>query len=121
MKNGIVRWIANIVALFAVTQFVPGVSFKMGHPLSILIVVVGLSLANAILRPIIMFFAWPVNCLTFGLLGFALNVLFFWIAGSGIVPGYHVEGPVAALIGSVAMGILSGIISFLFKDREKDK
>lgn len=122
MKNWIVRWIANLAALFAVTQLVPGVSFKMGHPLSILIVVVGLSLANAIIRPIIMFFAWPVNCLTFGLFGFALNVAFFWIAGSGVVPGYRVDGPVAALIGSVSMGALSGIISFLFKDRsDKEK
>ena len=103
MKNWIVRWIANLAALFAVTQLVPGISFKMGHPLSILIVVVGLSLANAIIRPIIMFFAWPINCLTFGLFGFALNIVFFWIAGSGIVPGYTVQGAVPALIGSIAM------------------
>lgn len=121
MKNWIVRWIANIVALFAVTLFVPGIRFDGQHYLSLVVVVVGLALANAVIRPVIMFFAWPINCLTFGLLGFALNILFFWVAGSGVVPGYRVEGPLPALIGSVAMGILSGVISFVFKDRgDKD-
>lgn len=117
MKNWIVRWIANIVALFAVTQFVPGIQFDGKHYLSLVLVVVGLALANAVIRPIIMFFAWPINCLTLGLFGFALNIVFFWIAGSGVVPGYTVVGPIAALIGSVAMGALSGFISFIFKDR----
>lgn len=122
MRNWIVRWLANMLALFAVTQFVPGIQFDGKHPLSLVIVVIGLSLANAIIRPIIMFFAWPINCLTLGLFGFALNVFFFWIAGSGIVPGYTVNGPMAALIGSVAMGALSGLISFFFKDRgEKER
>ena len=121
MKNWIVRWIANIIALFAVTKFVPGIEFDGKHYLSLLIVVVGLALANAVIRPIIMFFAWPINCLTLGLFGFALNILFFWIAGSGIVPGYAVHGAIPALIGSVAMGALSGLISFGFKDRgDKD-
>lgn len=121
MKNWIVRWIANIVALFAVTKFVPGIEFDNQHYLSLVIVVVGLGLANAVIRPIIMFFAWPINCLTLGLFGFALNILFFWVAGSGIVPGYSVHGALPALIGSVAMGALSGLISFFFKDRgDKD-
>ena len=69
MKNWIVRWIANIVALFAVTLFVPGIRFDGQHYLSLVVVVVGLALANAVIRPVIMFFAWPINCLTFGLLG----------------------------------------------------
>ena len=121
MKNWIVRWIANIAALFAVTMFVPGIHFDGHNYLSLVIVVVGLALANAVLRPIIMFFAWPINCLTFGLLGFALNILFFWVAGSGVVPGYRVDGALPALIGSVVMGLLSGVISFFFKDRgDKD-
>ena len=121
MKNWLVRWIANIVALFAVTFIVPGIHFDGQHYSSLVIVVVGLALANAVIRPLIMFFAWPINCLTFGLLGFALNILFFWIAGSGVVPGYEVRGALPALIGSVTMGLLSGAISFLFKDRgDKD-
>jgi putative membrane protein len=121
VKNWIVRWLANIAALFAVTMFVPGIHFDGHNYLSLVIVVVGLALANAVLRPIIMFFAWPINCLTFGLLGFALNILFFWVAGSGVVPGYRVDGALPALIGSVAMGLLSGMISFFFKDRgDKD-
>jgi putative membrane protein len=121
MKNWILRWIANVVALFAVTKLVPGIHYDGQHLLSLVIVVFGLALANTVIRPVIMFFAWPINCLTFGLLGFALNILFFWFAGSGIVPGYTVGGVLPALIGSVAMGVISGILNFFLKDRgDKD-
>ena len=117
MKNWITRWIANIIALFIVTQFVPGIHFDYQHHLpSLLIAVVALAFANSVVRPIIMFFAWPINCLTFGLLGFVINVLLFWGVGL-VVPGFEVKTFVAALIGSVAMGILSGLISFFLKDR----
>jgi putative membrane protein len=122
VKNWIVRWIANIVALFIVAQTVPGIRLDTAHMGSLIVAVIALAFANSIIRPIIMFFAWPINCLTFGLLGFVINVLLFWIVGSGIVPGFEVKGFFPALIGSVVMGIVSGLISFLLKDRgDKDE
>jgi putative membrane protein len=63
-----------------------------------------------------MLFVWPINCLTFGLLGFVINVaLFFGVGKLGF--GFDVATPMAALIGSVAMGLISGVLNFLFKDR----
>jgi len=118
MKNWIMRWVASVLALLII-----GVAYPQGihldfvhHPAALLIAVVALGLANTLIRPIIMFFVWPINCLTFGLLGFLINVLLFWAVGS-IIPGFEVKGPIAALVGSVSMGVLSGAINFLLKDR----
>ncbi len=121
MKNLFVRWIASAVALLILTQ--AGIGIEAKTPLAILVAVVALGLANAVIRPLIMFFAWPINCLTFGLLGFAINVLMFGVVGSGIVPGFLVTGtktipaPMSALIGTIGMSVLSGLMNFFLKDR----
>jgi putative membrane protein len=123
MKNLLTRWIASALALFIIAQLKIGIKVD-DHGIqtagTLLLVVVVLGLVNALVRPIIMFFAWPLNCLTFGLLGFVINVCLFWLVGT-FVPGFHVTGPVPALIGFIAMGAISGLINFLLKDRgDKD-
>ncbi len=115
MKNWVLRWIASALALFIVANVVPGI--RVDSLPTLLIAVVVLGLVNSFIRPLIMFFAWPINCLTFGLLGFAINVFLFWFVGSNMVKGFHVEGIYAALIGSVAMGFLSGLFNMLLKDK----
>ena len=121
MKNIFVRWIASAIALLILTQAHIGIEAK--NAAALIIALVALGLANAVIRPLIMFYAWPINCLTFGLLGFAINVLLFGIVGSGVVPGFAVTGtktiaaPLSALIGTVGMSIISGLINFFLKDR----
>src|SRR5579883_2636423 len=98
MRNWIVRWLANILALFIITQAHIGISVKNNNPATYILAIVVMSLVNALIRPIIMFFVWPINCLTFGLLGFLINVILFQIIGSGVIPGFQVSGFYAALI-----------------------
>ena len=130
MKNWIISLIANILALiiitlgFSVTKdpkhfqaaTTPGI--WSDSPTAILIAVVALGLANSVVRPIILFFAWPINCVTLGLFSWILNVVLFLVVGN-LGLGFHVNGPIAALIGSVAMGVLSGAISFFLVDTGK--
>ena len=119
MKNWITRWIASALALFIIANLKIGVTI-VHHDATALsalaIATVALGLANALIRPVIMFFAWPVNCLTFGLFGLIVNAALFWIVGT-VVPGFQVAGPIPALIGSLAMGIISGLINFILKDK----
>lgn len=134
MRNWLAGWAANIAALGIV---VAGY-WQLGRPLkgfnptttqgiwadsfvALLMAVVALALANSIVRPVILFFAWPVNCMTFGLFAFVLNILLFWVVGN-VVPGFHVNGPIAPIVGSIAMGLLTGMITpFLEKNEKKKK
>ncbi len=116
IRNWIAHWVASILALLIITKFVPGI--RAEGIVAIATVVVALSLANSFIRPIIMFFAWPINCLTFGLFGFALNIIFFGILGSGVIKGFRVDSALATVIGSLLMGALSGVFSFILQDNK---
>ncbi len=114
MKNWLLRWVASALALFVITQAHVGISVQ--NPLSLLFAVLALGLVNSLIRPLIMLLVWPINCLTFGLLGFAVNVILFYLVGKNL-PGFTVRDLPSALIGSVAMGLLSGLFNFFLKDR----
>jgi putative membrane protein len=123
MKNWLLRWVASILALLVIVWGYSLTSSGTGHagiwadsPTAVVIAVVALGLANSVIRPIIMFFAWPINCLTFGLFSFVLNALLFLIVGN-LGLGFHVTSMLHALIGSIAMGFLSGTINFVLQDR----
>ncbi len=123
MKNLIIRWALSALALSLVTMLDPGIKITTHgfHTVATAFLVVAvLAVANSVIRPLVLFFAWPVNCLTFGLFGFALNVSLFWLAGA-LVPGFRVEGALNALIGFIALGILTGIINFFLVDRSEAK
>ncbi len=121
MKNWILRWVASILALLLIVAAYTAVKGPKGPGIfvdsstAIVIAVVALGLANSVVRPIIMLFAWPINCLTFGLFSFVLNVALFMIVGN-LGFGFHVSTAFDALIGSVAMGMLSGTINFFLTD-----
>lgn len=117
IRNWAAHWISSLFALFIITKTVPGIETKGIAPIAT--VVVALAFANSFIRPIIMFFAWPINCLTFGLFGFALNIIFFMTLGGGMVSGFRVLTPLAGVIGSLLMGLLSGVFSFILQDRGK--
>ena len=127
MKNWLMRWVASILALMLIVGGYSLAKDPSGHPgihvnspAAVMIAVVALGLANSIIRPIILFFAWPINCLTFGLFSFLLNVLLFLIVGN-LHFGFYVTSPLHALIGSVAMGILSGLINFFLKGNGENR
>ncbi len=127
MRNWFLRWISNILALLVIVGAYqltstsgsrPGIWVE--SPLAVVIAVVALALANSAIRPIIMFFAWPINCLTFGLFSFVLNVLLFLMVGN-LGFGFHVTNPLHAVIGSVAMGIVSGVITSMLREGGEKK
>lgn len=125
IRNWMTRWIASALALFIITQ-IPHIGVSLtkhdsGAWMTLAIATVAIGLANALIRPIVMFFGAPINCLTFGLFGVLVNTCLFWLVGT-FVPGFKVEGFIPALIGSLAMGIISGLLNFLLKDRgDRDK
>lgn len=118
MRNIITRFLISMISLALVMTFDPGIRIYASgseYVITLALVAFTMGVVNAVIRPIILFFAWPINCLTFGLFGFAINVSLFWLIGM-VVPHFRILGPIQALIGFVIMGIISGLLNFALKD-----
>ena len=117
----VIRWLLAAIALFVTVR----VGQAIGLPMSIelgfapFIAVLVLAIINALIRPILKLLTLPLNCLTFGLFGIIINALLFWLAGSGwLVEGFRVESFLAALFGSVVMGVVSGLLNSITRRGE---
>lgn len=100
-----------------------GLRIKLEGVAPAIIAVAALAVANAVIRPIAKLVTMPLSCLTLGLFGFVVNALIFWlVGGTGLVPGFKVEGFWAALFGSVVMGTICGIVNrFIAKNRRREE
>ncbi len=67
-----------------------------------------LGVLNAVVRPVLVVLTIPITILTLGLFIFVINAALFALAAS-FVPGFAVDGFIAALIGSVLVSIVSSI------------
>ena len=103
----IVRWLLLAAALLLVAHLYPGVTVKSFGSAMIAAFVLGL--LNTLLRPILVLLTLPVTIVTLGLFLFVINALLFW-AASGLLGGFHVNGFVAALIGSLLYSLLGLVI-----------
>ena len=106
----LIRWVISAIALYIVTQIVPGVRVDSIQATLIAALVIGL--VNATLGSLLKLMTLPIGCLTLGLSGLIINGLMFWLAGN-FVGGFHVDGFIPALLGSIVMSLVGGAIDFL--------
>jgi putative membrane protein len=117
----LLRWFIAAAALWltVVAGQRLNLDMKLTGPMPAIIAVAALAVANTVIRPIVKLLTLPITCLTLGLFGFVINALIFWLVGeTGIVHGFEVHGFLAALFGSVLMGIICGIANGLIRKKE---
>ncbi len=95
------------MALLAVAYLYSGVQVSSFGAALIAAVVIGL--LNMIVRPVLVVLTLPVTIVTLGLFLFVINALMFW-AASGLLSGFHVNGFLAALVGSLLYSVLGLLI-----------
>ncbi len=97
----LVSWLVTTLSFLIISRLPIGVEIDSFGKAAILAVVFGI--LNAILRPILGFFTFPLIFLTFGLFLFVLNAIIFGLAAA-IVPGFLWRyGIWSALIGVIAI------------------
>jgi putative membrane protein len=109
--------VANAVALLATAYVVPGITFG-GSWVQLLVAGAIFGLLNLIVRPIAMLLSLPFLVLTLGLFYFVLNGLLLW-GFSQFMPGYHVSGLWAGILGSLVIMVVNWIVSALFGGTKK--
>jgi putative membrane protein len=107
MLKLIAKWVLSAAALLFVAYIYTGVEVKSFTAAMIAAFVIGLF--NAVLRPILVLLTLPVTVVTLGLFLFVINALMFW-AAAGVLDGFHVQGFVAALIGSLIYSLIGLVI-----------
>jgi len=118
----LIRLLINAAALWIATQFVTGVTYH-GAVLPFIGVALVFGLVNAIIRPILKLFTFPLFILTFGLFALVLNGLMLWLTSSlssALGLGFHVSGFVPAFLGAVVVSLVSLLLGILVRDRERE-
>jgi putative membrane protein len=106
-------WLLNALALLAVAYLLP--SIQVAGFGSALIAALVLGLINSLVRPVLALLTLPITVITLGLFYLVLNGLLFWLAGS-ILPGFHVGGFLAAVMGAILYGLIAWGLSLLIPD-----
>lgn len=99
----LLKWLLSAAALLFVAYVYGGVQVQSFGSALIAAFVIGLF--NALLRPVLVILTLPVTVVTVGLFLFVINALMFW-AAAGVLDGFHVNGFMAALLGSLIYSAL---------------
>ena len=128
----LIRWAVGAIALFLTIQLadvvgVNGLGIQsssragnLGGIGSAFVAILALTLVNAIVRPLVRLATAPLNCLTFGLFSFVVNALMFWLVGALDI-GLRVENFWAALFGSLALSVISGLLNTLVPEKNEER
>ncbi|MBM3800801.1 MAG: phage holin family protein [Acidimicrobiia bacterium] len=110
------HWIVLTLALLIVSYLYSGI--RITSLPAALIAAAVLGILNAIVRPVLQFFALPITFLTLGLFYFVINGLMLYVTAS-LVEGFAVRSFGAAILGSILVSALSLILNFVFKSAHK--
>ncbi len=110
MKNFLIKWVANIAALFIVIHVAAGVSADSWE--SIIVAALVLGLLNAFVRPFIILFTLPFTIFTLGLFTLIINGFLFYFA-SKFVKGFEVIDFWSAFWAALLFSIISALLNFM--------
>ena len=106
----LVRWSVLALGVTIATKIVPGIHYEtLG---TLIVVVLLLSLFNAVLKPLLVLFSLPFIVLTLGLGVILINALLFLLVGK-LVDGFDVDSFWSALGGALIVSLTNLIVSIL--------
>jgi putative membrane protein len=110
----LIHWFLSAVAVWVVSEIVPG--FMVASLGSALIAAAVIGLVNATLGLVLKVLTFPFTILTLGLIWIIINGLMLLVAAQ-LVPGFAITGFLAAFFGAILLSIVNMILRALF---EKD-
>lgn len=112
----LVRWSVLALGVTLATKIIPGIHYDtLG---TLIVVVVLLSLFNAVLKPLLVLVSLPFIVLTLGLGVVLINALLFLLVGR-LVDGFYVEGFWPALGGALIVSLTTMVMSKLIGNKPR--
>ena len=115
MQHMLLRLTINALSLAAAITLIDGISFA-GEWWKILIVAAIFGLANAMIKPILQVFTFPLIIVTLGLFTLVINATMLAITASLSGPlhlGFHINGFWPALWGALVISIVSMVLTWI--------
>lgn len=123
MRNLLLKWAINAIALLAAIKFVPGIH-ATSDAVTIIIIAAIFGLVNAMIRPIVVVLSCPLLFLSLGLFTFVINAGMFWLSSvvatkAGVT--FVVDGFWPAFFGALTVTLVSVVLGVLLPtESEKD-
>lgn len=121
MRNLLIRWMVNAVALGVAATLVRGIHTDGGWQVLALTALI-FGLINALIRPLVTLLTCPLIILTLGLFTLVVNagmlLLASWLAGI-VGLGFTVDGFWPALWGGLIISIVSAALTMILKDERE--
>ena len=110
VRNLLIVWLVNALALLALPYLVPSVQVESFFTALVAALILGF--LNTLIRPLLVLLTLPVTVLTLGLFIFVINALLFWFVAS-FVKGFSVAGFWSAFFGAIVYALVSWAASAL--------
>jgi putative membrane protein len=117
MKRFLITLMISALSLLITAHLIDG--FELTGVKSAVLAAIALGLVNATIRPVLSFLTFPIRFLTLGAFSFVINALMLWGVSLVISPGFTISGPFPALIGSLVLTVVSGILNLLFNPKKR--
>jgi len=106
-----IRMGANAVAILLIGYLLPRVISADGV-MAALVAAFVLGLVNAVVRPLFVLLTLPITVVTLGVFLLVINGLLLLLVAA-IVPGFHVNGFLGAVAGSILISVVSWVLAML--------
>ena len=117
MRRALIRILGAALGLWLADRWLRRLSIDSGGTLALAAVV--LSLAHALVRPVIVVLTLPITLVTLGLFLWLLNAAF--LGGVALlVPGFRIDGVVAALLGAALVSGAGMLANALIRPRHPE-
>ncbi len=110
MTGLLIQWLVTAVALIVAAYILPGMRIKNFGIALVAAVVLGI--VNALIRPVVAFFAFPITFVTLGLFALVINGLMLMIVAK-LVPDFEIDGCFTSILGAILVTIVSTVIMWL--------
>ncbi len=106
----LINWFLSALAVWVVSQFVPG--FRVSGIAAALIAALVIGFVNATLGALLKFITLPLTVLTLGLFWIVINALMLKLA-SVFVPGFRIDSFAAAFWGAIVLSLVNMLLRWL--------
>jgi putative membrane protein len=120
----VIRWLIIIMALFVAEWLLVDIRVEGTEGwIAFSVMAVVLAFANAIIRPLLVFFSCGCILLTMGLFMLVVNALTLWISSyisvNWLGIGFYVDGFWPAFWGSIIISVVSYVLSMVLLDKRE--